>query len=321
VHLRASAPAKVNLSLLVGPPKADGYHDLFTVFAPIDVFDQLDFRLHARAEGLAGAGGREGRQGELRVSCAGVAGEVNLALLALRALERATGWAIEGNVAIDKGIPLGAGLGGGSSDAAVALRAGQRAIAERGGPAPDEAGLRAIACTLGADVPFFLDPRPALGRGVGEILRPLSLSDLDMVVVFLHEHLSTPVVYDAFDALRAPEESDSFERRAAEAESQWRRLAKEWASGALSKEAAAARVAGLLLNDLEEASIGLLPAVRRARDLLQQEGSLGALMSGSGSTVLGVCRSADEARDLAARLEARGMSARPVTTGRGPSLP
>lgn len=315
MHLRASAPAKVNLSLLVGPQKADGYHDLFTVFAPIDVFDQLDFSLRARPAL------REGRQGGLRVSCAGVPGKTNLALLALRAMERATGWAIEGSVAIEKGIPMGAGLGGGSSDAAVALRAGTRAIAEGGGPALDEAELRALARALGADVPFFLDPRPSLGRGVGEILWPLSLPDLDMVVVFLHEHLSTPVVYDAFDALRARTESDPFERRAAEAESLWRRVATEWASRALSKEAAAARVAGLLLNDLEEASIGLLPAVRRVRDVLRQEGSLGALMSGSGSTVLGVCRSADEARDLAARLEARGMSARPVTTGRRPSLP
>jgi 4-diphosphocytidyl-2-C-methyl-D-erythritol kinase len=323
VHLRVSAPAKVNLSLLVGPGRPDGYHGLFTVFVPIDLVDELDFELGSRGPG----GGSPGAQGpgRLQVHCAGVAGEANLAARALRALEQATGWTIEGAVAIKKGIPIGAGLGGGSSDAAAALRAGALAVGEAGGPALDAGFLQAIARTLGADVPFFLGGRPAIARGIGDILEPLRLPNLDVVLVFLNEHLSTPRVYDAFDSMGAPEDPGTFEQRAAEAEVLWKGFACHWDAGLIPEGEVVARIAALLQNDLERASVRLLPLLGEARRVMMREGASVVLMSGSGSTLFTVCRSGEEAQNLTRRLAAKGLSARAARTGVGagwcPGLP
>jgi len=327
VHLRVSAPAKVNLSLLVGPRRADGYHELFTVFAPIGVVDELEFELiarppDARPRGARPPGARSGgRRGDLHVRCAGAAGESNLAARALRALENATGWTIAGIVTVEKGIPIGAGLGGGSSDAAVALRAGVQAVAEAGGPIPDDASLRAIAREVGADVPFFLNARCSIGRGIGDVLEPLRLPILDIVVVFIARHLSTPRVYKAFDVQAAEEDFESFVRRAEEAGALWKRLARDWDGGAIAEGAVATRVAALLQNDLEKASFSLLPLLEQTRKAMLERRAPGVLMSGSGSTLFAVCRSGDEAEDLARRLGAAGLSARPTTTGWGPDLP
>jgi 4-diphosphocytidyl-2-C-methyl-D-erythritol kinase len=323
VHLRVSAPAKVNLSLLVGPGRADGYHELFTVFVPIDLVDELDFELGSRGPG----GGSLGAQapGRLQVQCAGVAGESNLAARALRALEQATGWTIDGTVAIEKGIPVGAGLGGGSSDAAAALRAGALAVGEAGGPVLDAGFLRAIARTLGADVPFFLGGRPAIARGIGDILEPLRLPNLDVVLVFLDKHLSTPRVYGAFDSMSAPEDPGAFEQRAAEAEALWKGCARDWDAGLIPEGEVVARITTLLQNDLERASLRLLPLLGETRRVMIEEGAPVVLMSGSGSTLFAVCRSGEEAEDLARRLAVKGLSARATKTGVGagwgPDLP
>jgi 4-diphosphocytidyl-2-C-methyl-D-erythritol kinase len=331
VHSRASAPAKVNLSLLVGPLRADGYHDLFSVFVPIDLADELDFELSARGPGAPPPGARPGgarpvgSPGDLQVRCAGVAGESNLAARALRALDRATCWALSGTVTIQKRIPMGAGLGGGSSDAAAALRAGAAALAEAGGPDLDAETLRAVARTVGADVPFFVGGRPAMARGIGDLLEPLSLPVLDIVLVFLREHLSTRRVYDTFDSLCAPEEPNAFEQRAVEAERLWRRLSHGWDAGEIPPGGVVEQIAALLENDLETASFSLLPFLQTTRQAMLDEGAPAVLMSGSGSTLFTVCRSGDEAADLARRLSARGMSARVAKTGarfeRGPDLP
>ena len=154
MHLSTPAPAKVNLSLLVGPRRADGYHELFSVFAPLDLHDRLSFTLSLGAAAQ--------RPGELTLDCPTLdAGadpdpERNLAVRALRALEGAAGRAISGSVRIEKNIPVGAGLGGGSSDAAAALLAGARLLAEEGGVVLAPEVLHSLAVSLGADVPFFL---------------------------------------------------------------------------------------------------------------------------------------------------------------------
>ena len=313
MYLSERAPAKLNLSLLVGPGLEHGYHELFTVFVPVDVYDQLEFDLEARPPGRRPAG----RIGDLQVQCAGVPGHSNLAGQALRALEHATGWTIEGTIAIEKGIPIGAGLGGGSSDAAAALRAGAAALAEAGSPALDAAALRAIARTVGADVAFFLTARPVMARGIGDVLQPIQLPDLYVVLVFLNEHLYTSHVYGAFDSMGPSEDSGAFEQRATEAEALWKGCARDWEAGLIPEGEMVARVAALLQNDLERASLRLLPLLGEARRVMMAEGAPVVLMSGSGSTLFAVCRSADEADDLARRLAARGLSARPTRTGAG----
>jgi len=318
VRLEAKAPAKVNLSLLIGPVRADGYHELFSVFVPIDVFDGLEFELVARRS-------REGR-GVLRVECEVASGEDNLAARALRSLERATGWVIDGRVGITKGIPAGAGLGGGSSDAAAALRAGAQAIAAAGGPVLGEHELRMLARGVGADVPFFLRPEPSFATGIGDLLEPIGLPPLSLVLVFHEAQLSTAAVYKEFDriaddqpGLVAAEQPGSaagggagFQERARAHEARWRALAARWAEGRLESDEAVPAVAELLENDLQRASFRLLPGLREDRDALVEEGALGAVMSGSGPTLLGLCRSPQEAEDVAVRLRLRGYRARPV---------
>jgi len=295
MHVIGKAPAKTNLSLLVGPRDRTGYHEVFTVFAPIDLFDELEFFLEARPNA--------GRRGDLHVKCHAVEGEANLVARALRALERRTGWVLNGQVTIEKGIPMGAGLGGGSTDAAAALQAGVRALADAGGPIPDEATLLALARGLGADVPFFFDPRSAIGRGIGELLEPLALPKLPLVLIIPSEHLSTAHVYRSLDAVRAPENPEEFAARSGEAETRWR------------VASAAAEIASLLENDLEEISLRLVPELVDRKRALLEGGALGALMSGSGPTVFGIFGSRSEAEHASQRLAARGFQTRLVTAG------
>ncbi|MBN1320555.1 MAG: hypothetical protein JXA87_06930 [Thermoleophilia bacterium] len=289
INVRKQTPAKVNLSLLVGPKGDDGYHEIFTVFAPVDVYDDIEFSLEAQhGEG----------PGDLHVECRTAPGETNLATQALRALERQTGWSLSGRLHIHKGIPVGAGMGGGSSDAAAALMVGVEALAEAGGPTLDDALLVAIAKSLGADVAFFLDPVPAIGRGIGELLEPFGLPELHLVLVFFDRMLSTARVYREFDSQQPMTTRSMFEFKAAQAEKRWRQAAE------------VGQVARLLENDLERAGFSLIPSLVSDREILIREGAIGALMSGSGPTLFALCASADKARELAERLTVRGFNAR-----------
>ncbi len=316
MDLSTQASAKVNLSLLVGPRRGDGYHELFSVFAPLELHDRLSFNLSLGAAAQ--------RPGELTLDCptldtgADPDPERNLAVRALRALEGAAGRAISGSVRIEKNIPVGAGLGGGSSDAAAALLAGARLLAEEGGVVPAPEVLHSLAVSLGADVPFFLGQGGAVGRGIGDQLRPISLPPIPLIVVLPSEPLSTPAVYAAFDRLAASEDISGFAVRASAAEEAWREVARDWEGGDRDGTAATeavVRVAALLRNDLEAASFTLLPHLPEAKQAILDAGALGALMSGSGPTLFGVCRSADEAESVCGLLVARGYAARPALAG------
>ena len=297
MHITRSAPAKVNLSLLVGPTGPSGYHEIFTVFVPVDVYDVLAFALQARPS--------SGGPGELHVKARAIEAEANIVAHALKALERHTGWVFTGWVTIDKGIPLAAGMGGGSTDAATALQVGAQVLREAGGPALSDDELRGLARGLGADVPFFLDPRPAIGRGRGDLLEPLPLPELHLLLIFTDQPLSTAHVYREFDVRNAAENVADFTVRSTEAEKRWRRV--------LTVE----DVAGLLRNDLEETSCSLLPGLCDAKDTLVQEGALGALMSGSGPTIYGVCASREDAEALCAKVSADGMNCRVARSSPG----
>lgn len=289
ISVKKRTPAKVNLCLLVGPKDDDGNHEIFTVFVPVDLCDEIEFSLEARPE--------EG-PGELRVECRTAPGEANLATKALRALERETGWSLRGRLLIRKSIPVGAGMGGGSSDAAAALMAGLEALADAEGPIPDDPQILAMTRSLGADVTFFLNPFPAVGRGIGELLVPLNLPEIHLVLVFFDRMLSTARVYREFDAIEPGTTHSMFEFRAGQAEKRWRQVAE------------VGQIARLLENDLERACFTLIPSLVSDREILIREGAIGALMSGSGPTLFGVCASADKAKELAERMVVRGFNAR-----------
>ena len=177
---RAPAAAKINLALVVGPPRDDGKHEVLTVLQRIDLVDriQLDEAPGLRVEGFA---------------------EDTLVGTALGELARTAGVEPNWQVRIEKKIPVAAGLGGGSSDAATALRLANETLPE---PLADEELLR-IAAGIGADVPFFLVDGPQLGSGNGSELEPLDLPQDFWVLVLLPfgaAKTSTRDVYAAFDA-------------------------------------------------------------------------------------------------------------------------
>ena len=177
---RAPAPAKINLALVVGPLRDDGKHEVLTVLQRIDLVDRIE--LEASPE----------------LSVEGFAGDT-LVTGALRELARSAGAEPRWRVRIEKKTPVAAGLGGGSSDAATALRLANETLPE---PLPAEELVR-IATGLGADVPFFLADGPQLGSGDGSELEPLDVPQDFWVVLLLPRgaaKTSTADVYAAFDA-------------------------------------------------------------------------------------------------------------------------
>jgi 4-diphosphocytidyl-2-C-methyl-D-erythritol kinase len=305
--IKIAAPAKVNLCLLVGPPREDGYHDLLTVFAPVGLVDEIEFSLVACPP--------DGPREPLFLHCPGIDVADNLMIRALDVLEEAIGWHVGGAIRVKKGIPIGAGLGGGSSDAAAAMLEGLRVVAAAGGPRPEPAEVIALARSIGADVPFFLDPRTALAKGVGDRLEPLALPDIPIVIVLPHEQLSTAEAYRTYDGVAPQESLATFHARADRSERAWRAVSGAWVSGELTLLQAALQLSGILANDLERATFHLLPLLIARKAALERHGALGALLSGSGPSLFGVCPSLDHARSVAQALRAEGMPAHATITG------
>jgi 4-diphosphocytidyl-2-C-methyl-D-erythritol kinase len=169
------APAKLNLALVVGPRRADGKHELVTVFQRVDLGDRITVEPAAETT-IAGFP------------------EDTIVRAALALLEAPHGW----RVTIEKHIPLAAGLGGGSSDAATALRLANEQLEQ---PLPSER-LHELGAQVGADVPFFLRDGPQLGTGDGSTLEPLELPQDFAVLLLLPQDArkqSTAEVYAAFD--------------------------------------------------------------------------------------------------------------------------
>jgi 4-diphosphocytidyl-2-C-methyl-D-erythritol kinase len=264
VH-RALAPAKVNLGLFLGPPRAaDGKHELVTVMQSISLADELT--LEPAPPGTP----------DDEVSCPGVPGPpaANLAAAALRGFRAGTGWdAPPQRLTIVKRIPVAAGLGGGSADAAAALR-----LARHASGAGDEELLLALAAELGADVPAQVSPGRWLASGAGEDLQELGApsSQFGVLVLPLTAELSTAAVYAEADrqALARPPQVLA-ERR--------RELRQ-----ALEHGAPLPAATELLHNDLQRAAVSLCPQIAEALQLARLVGGDPALVSGSGPTVLGL---------------------------------
>ena len=261
---RGRAYAKINLCLFLGPMRSDGRHELVTVFDSVGLCDELTF---ARATAD-------------RVLCDGVQGP-NLVADALVAL-RGAGWeAPPLEVTIEKRIPVAAGMGGGSADAAAMLRAAPRL-------APvDDGTVSEIAARLGADVPSQLRGGPSLGTGAGERIEPLApLAPYGVLVIPQPFVLSTADVYRESDRLGLPRPREELDRlRTSLLAELPQRLTPE-----------------LMVNDLQPASLSLAPRISAALDAAAGAGAYRALVCGSGPTVIGVFEGADGDRraDLAA---------------------
>jgi 4-diphosphocytidyl-2-C-methyl-D-erythritol kinase len=262
------APAKLNLVLHVGPPRPDGMHPLCSLFASVDLEDELEF------EELPG-----GRRDV--VECPGVEAP-NLAQAALVALRERLGTdALPPlRVIIRKRIPVAAGLGGGSADAAAVLRAGNRMAGE-----PLGAGeLRELGAGLGSDVPSQIEPRHALVQGTGEQVEPIELPPLVALLVPSSEGLSTPAVFTELDRLAA-----------------WRQRLDPEPLRALAL-GPPEQLAAALDNDLQAAATSLRPELEDTLAALRAAGALGAAVSGSGPTCFGLFVDAEVAERAAGEL-------------------
>jgi len=283
-------PAKLNLQLAVGPPRADGYHDLVTVFHAVSLFDEITAEPAGR-DGVTVTG-----EGADRVP----ANRDNLALRAVAALRKAvTGAAGLGGVhiTIAKRIPVAAGLAGGSADAAATLLA----CNELWGSGVSQARLLEIAARVGSDVAFALLGGTAVGRGRGERLTPAlaPATQYQWVLAFADGHLSTPEVYAALDRLRAAEGAGG---AGVPAEPDL-----DAALMSALRSGDARMVGRTLSNDLQPAALSLFPALRKTLASGLELGALGALVSGSGPTCVFLAASADRALDLAVSMSGAGV--------------
>ncbi|HEX3241663.1 MAG TPA: hypothetical protein VHQ97_01165 [Solirubrobacterales bacterium] len=278
--MKLHAPAKLNLCLYLGPRRADGLHELCSLFEPLTLSDLIEVEEAATDE----------------VVCEGLEGE-NLAERALAGL-RARGW--DGpplRIGIEKRIPVAAGLGGGSADAAAVLRL---AAGARVGDLPE------LAAELGADVPSQLVPALSLVRGAGERIERLPDPSPHAVVLLPGGGgLSTARVFEESDRLglgRSAGELDEIEAALGEA------------AGAGASPLA---YADLLVNDLEPAALALRPEIEDALDSLRGAGAGQVMLSGTGPTAVGVCEDIVAAERVAARLD-REVDAIVCEAGRAP---
>ncbi len=287
----ARAPAKVNLELLVGPLREDGYHALATTYQAVGVEEDVtatfadDWGVSVR-----------GRDAELVPT-----DESNLALRAARLLADQAGVDEPVHLSISKQIPVAGGMAGGSADAAAALVA----CSALWGLDLSRGELDELAAELGSDVPFLLHGGTAIGSGRGEIITPvLAKGAYHWVFVISDvEGLSTPAVYRTFDRRHEGVEVPDPEPSPA--------MMSALRSGDPTS------LAAVLTNDLQADAISLQPQIGEIIDAALGFGALGAIVSGSGPTVAVLADSAEGAIDLAVSLTATRM-AQDVLRATGP---
>jgi 4-diphosphocytidyl-2-C-methyl-D-erythritol kinase len=270
--VQVAAPAKLNLALLVGPVRPDGFHEVASLMLPVSLADLVT------VEKTPGAG--------LDVVCDVAPGADNLAAKMVRELEQRLDRTFEVRVTVEKRVPAGGGLGGGSSDAAATLVALERLYGL-------ELSTRVryeAAAAVGSDVPFFLWPGPQLAMGRGQVLKDTELPALHLVVAVPDLGLSTAAVYRWRDE-DAEVTLKEFAPRA--------RLLSSSLEGATT----AKDVAALVTNDLEPSVVARKPQVAELIERLRGAGALAAAMTGSGAACFGIYASG------AAALRARGAVA------------
>ncbi|UCF86212.1 MAG: 4-(cytidine 5'-diphospho)-2-C-methyl-D-erythritol kinase, partial [Desulfobacteraceae bacterium] len=254
------APAKLNTLLKVIGRRADGYHELVSIMVPVGLFDHLEVALV--------------RQRRIFFSSKGLpvpTSEENLIYRAARAFLFRTGLTHGVSIKLTKNIPVAAGLGGGSSDAAATLKA----MNEMWSNPLTFNELSDLAVGLGADVPFFLLNKPCIARGIGEILEPIGKwPKFWYVIVSPPLEVSTAWVYRNLKLKLT-------------------RVTHSYNIDCLKKRCH--NVDHLLENDLESVTASRFPIIDNIKDALLNEGSVGALMSGSGPSVFGIFRSKDQA--------------------------
>jgi 4-diphosphocytidyl-2-C-methyl-D-erythritol kinase len=272
--VRIRAPAKVNLYLRVLGKRRDGYHLIDTIMVPVSLFDVIEIR-RLRFKGTKSANAR------ITVSCDHPSvprGEKNIVSRAARLLMQRVDTDQAVHIRIRKRIPIGAGLGGGSTDAAATLIGLNRLFKLR----LSNGRLEKLALSLGADVPFFIRARPARAGGIGERLRPLGgMAHFWLVIIYPGFPVSTAWAYKSLP----------------------RKLTKPIVNTSIATSLQSLdKLVGLLVNDLESVTLDRYPKIRLLKKMLLREGAVSGLMAGSGSAVFGIFKSKGEAQKALHRL-------------------
>ncbi len=271
------AGCKVNLTLRILARRRDGYHDIESLFYPLpEPHDQLTV-----------AAGEPGQGLELSCTDPSLEGNGNILAKTWHLFAEKTGSRPDVRVHLEKRIPTGAGLGGGSSDAAVFLCY----LAQRFSPGLAESDLNSLGRALGADVPFFLSPTPSLVTGVGERLQPVSvdLKGLVLVLVCPRVHVSTAWAYAEWDRLILSQDGDRL--TIVDDRNTNPRL----------------RTGLCLVNDFEPVVFPHFPELRRLKELLFQHGAVASVLSGTGASITALFRSSDLAEAAHGLLKERSI--------------
>jgi 4-diphosphocytidyl-2-C-methyl-D-erythritol kinase len=255
------APAKLNLFLKITGLRNNGYHEIASLFVPVALYDTLRISKRERSLELYCSGRKVPR------------GNENLVHRAATYFFENTGIDGGAEIRLTKNIPVSSGLGGGSSDAAATLLG----LNQLWGKPLKKGRLEAIALCLGADVPFFLLQRPAVARGIGEILRPIKdIPSFWYVIVSPAIMVSTAWAYNKVK-LELTNQED---------------LDKIYAFRKVDTN-----IPDMLSNDLEQVTFGKHPFLRSIKTSLIELGALGSLMSGSGPSIFGLFNSKKKAQD------------------------
>ncbi len=262
--MKIRAPAKINLRLRIVGKRADGYHLLDTIMLPVSLYDEISIKRGRKI------GKNSAPKNRINVTCDDPLvplGRKNLAYKAASLLLNGKGIKESVQIRIHKRIPIGAGLGGGSTDAAATL-VGLNRLFRLGYTLK---GLEEMSSTLGADVPFFVKGVPARARGIGERLTPLQgIPRLWLIILYPNFPVSTAWVYRNFSC----------------------KLTKAIVNTSINlRLGSPANFRKLLVNDLEKVTVGRYPRIGLLKEELARQGAVGTLMSGSGSSVFGVFQS------------------------------
>ena len=267
--LRARSSAKINLSLDILDRLPSGYHTLRSLVHPVGLWDEIELSFRAEPK--------------VSFACdnAELSGDDNLCVRAFKAWRDATNFDGGASIQLKKRIPFGAGLGGGSGNAAAVLRLANSHPADQ----LPEHRLLQIAAKLGADVPLFLRESPVLMEGIGENLTDIAPLEGWVVLLKPREGFPTPAIYRAWD------------ENGLQSQNGTKALLDAWLDNKVEK------VAPLLSNDLERAAnlVSLLPG--RCVEVLNRAGALGSRLSGSGSACFGLCENPQQARYVQAKVE------------------
>ncbi len=271
--LHLQSPAKVNLRLEVLGKRTDGYHDLKMVMCRISLFDEVNLTLN--------------NDNKITVVCDNESvpcGKDNIAWKAANAFKKATCINNGIHIQIKKRIPMGGGLGGGSSNAATVLLG----LDSLTGNTLSKEKLMEMGLKLGADVPFFIYKKPALAEGIGERLSPISgLPELSLILVNPAIEISTASIFNSLNlGLTKPIETPNITKF----------------------NCSLSEVIAILHNDLEDVTFKKYPEVKMVKEMLHHHGAAGVLMSGSGSTVFSLYLNHEKAETAFTRIKQEAAS-------------